>query len=109
MDGLAHFTEHARSIPLTHTLHTSADANINHARLNLMSNLDDGHETRGALSVYGVKTGGIGDSGDEGGCTGDGGTTAGGADRSYGDVFNEGGVDARGLDNSLGPSACDYK
>jgi hypothetical protein len=101
MDGLAHFTEHARSIPLTHTLHTRTDANVNHARLNLVGNLDDGHETRGTLSVDSVDTGGVWDSGDEGGCACDGGTTAGRADCSDGDVFDEGGVDARRLDNSL--------
>jgi hypothetical protein len=101
VDGLADFAEHAGSVPLAHAFHTSADTDVNHARLNFVGNLDDRHETRGTLSVDSVEGCGVGDSGDEGGRACDGGTTAGRADCADGDVFDESRVDARRLDDSL--------
>jgi len=88
VDCFTYFTQRAGPIVLSHTFHTRTNADVNHPRLNFVSNLDDGHEPRGTLSIDRIETCCVGDSGDEGGRAGDGGTTAGGEDGSDSDVFD---------------------
>lgn len=84
-----------------HALDASADANLNHAGLDLVGDVDAGLEAAGALAVEGADGGGLGEAGDEGGGAHLGGAASGGEHLAYADVLDEGGVDLGALNQAL--------
>lgn len=84
-----------------HALDASADANVNHARLDLVDDVDGGLETRGALAVEGADGSSLGEASDESGGAHFGGATSGSQDSADSDVLNEGGVDLGAFEEGL--------
>jgi hypothetical protein len=88
-------------ILLGHALNASANANINHARLDGIGNIHTGHETRTALSVQTLDGGRDRETGSEGSSTELGSTTSWGEDGTNGDILNESRIDLGALEKSL--------
>jgi hypothetical protein len=84
-----------------HALNTSADTNLDHARLDGVGNINNGLETRRALTVQGLDSSGLGEASNEGSSTELGGATTGGQDRADGNILDVLGVDTTLLDDSL--------
>lgn len=84
-----------------HALNTSADTNLDHARLDGVGNINNGLETRRALTVQGLDSSGLGEASNEGSSTELGGTTTGWQDRADGNILDVLGVDTTLLDDSL--------
>lgn len=84
-----------------HALNTGTDADVNHTRLDLVRNVDTGLETGRALSVEGANGRCFGQTGNEGSGAHFGSTTAGCENSPDSDVFDEGRVDLRSLEDGL--------
>lgn len=84
-----------------HALNTSTDTNLDHARLDGIGNVDDGLETRRALTVQCLDGSGLGEASNEGSSTELSSTTTGRQDGADGNILNILGIDTALLDNSL--------
>lgn len=84
-----------------HALNTSTDTNLDHAGLDGIGNIDNGLETRRALTVQGLDGSGLGEARNEGSSTELGSTTTGRQDGADGNILNILGVDTALLDDSL--------
>jgi hypothetical protein len=84
-----------------HALNTCADANVNHASLDGIGNVDTSLEARGALSVQALDGGIGGESGGQSSGAELGSTASRGEDGTNGNVLNEARVDAGSLDEGL--------
>lgn len=84
-----------------HALDTSTDANLNHAGLDLVGDVDAGLQARGALPVEGAHGDGVGEAGDQAGGAHLGGAAAGGEDGADANVLDQGGVDLGAVDDAL--------
>lgn len=84
-----------------HALNTSTDADLDHARLDGMSDINAGLETRRALSVQRLDSGADGKASSQSGGTELGGATSGRQDRADSDIFDEGRVNLRSVDERL--------
>lgn len=84
-----------------HGLDTTADTNVNLAGSDLVGNVVDGHQTRGALSVESDEGNGLGDAGNKAGSSVLSGTGTGSENVSADDITDELGVDLGLLDEAL--------
>ena len=84
-----------------HALDTSSDANLDHARLDGMSDINAGLQAGRALSVQGPDRSRDGEASSQGGSTELGGATSGRQDRANSDILDEGRVDLGALDERL--------
>ena len=84
-----------------HALNTSTDTNLDHAGLDSVGNIDNGLETRRALTVQGLDGSGLGEASNEGSSTELGSTTTGRQDGADSNILDILGVDAALLDDSL--------
>lgn len=84
-----------------HALDTSANADLDHAGLDLVDDVDASLETRRALAVEGADGSGLGEASDEGSGAHLGSTTAGGKDGADGDILDQGRVDLGALKEGL--------
>lgn len=99
----SHMEGRTSNVPVlcAHALDAGADANLNHAGLDLVGDVDAGLEAAGALAVEGADGRGLGEAGDEGGGAHLGGAASGGEHLADADVLDEGGVDLGPLNQAL--------
>jgi hypothetical protein len=84
-----------------HALNTSADAYLDHAGLDGMSDINTGLETRRALSVQGLDGSTDGEASSQSGGTELSGATSGRQDRADSDIFDEARVDLGSINERL--------
>ena len=84
-----------------HALDTGSDANLDHARLDGMSNINAGLQAGRALSVQGPDRSRDGEASSEGGSTELCGATSWRQDRADGDILDKGWVDLGAVDERL--------
>lgn len=84
-----------------HALNTGANADLDHAGLDLVDDVNASLQTRRALAVEGADGSGLGEASDEGSGAHLGSTTAGGKDSADGDILDEGRIDLGALKESL--------
>lgn len=83
----------SRAVLTAHTLNASTDANLDHARLDGIGNLDTCLQARAALSVQRVHAGAVRETGSQSSSTELSGTSAGRQHTTDGDVFNQRWID----------------
>lgn len=84
-----------------HALNTSTDTNIDHARVDGISNINDGLETTRALTVQTLDGGSLGETSNESCSTELGRTTTGRQDGADSNIFDDLGVDTTLVDHGL--------
>lgn len=84
-----------------HRLDASADTDLNHARPDLVGNVNAGLQTRRALTVEGADRGALGEAGHQGSGAHLGGATAGGQNGADADILNQGRVYLGPADDAL--------
>jgi hypothetical protein len=84
-----------------HALNTSADTNLDHARLDGVGNINNGLETRRALTVQGLDSSGLGEASNEGSSTELGSTATGRQDGADSDILDILRINTALLDDSL--------
>jgi hypothetical protein len=84
-----------------HALDTSADANLDHTRLDLICDVDTSLKAGGALAVEGADGGSLGHTSNKGSGAHLSGATAGSQDLAYTDILDEGRVDLGAVEQAL--------
>lgn len=100
-DLLTKFAHSSSPVSLGHALDTRTDTNVDLPSLDLVGDLGDGSQTRGALAVDGVDGGLDGDACVEGGHARSGSSSTRGEDIADGDVVDELGVKVGALVSGL--------
>lgn len=101
LEHLAELCNSARSVLSRHALGAGTNANLDHAALDGVGDVDASLQTRRALPVQALNGCGDGEAGGEGSGTKLSGTSTGGKDRADSDVLDKVGVDSRALDEGL--------